>query len=149
MLRLSLPSKRNGIADVGLLFQLRLETFTPPRSLLAHFLWFQHKTFGLDDIEEQFAHQVGGRCVGLLQTRTKPFVASAVRNGNEKLVGELVIGMFAFDDVRAMIVVAAATINAAIGAQVVVIRGSVTGAAPFGAHQHHHITSMSAGKSLT
>lgn len=72
MLRLSLPSKRNGIADVGLLFQLRLETFTPPRSLLAHFLWFQHKTFGLDDIEEQFAHQVGGRCVGLLQTRTKP-----------------------------------------------------------------------------
>lgn len=73
-----------------------------------------------------------------------PLVTSAVRNGNEKLVGVLVVGAFAFDDVRAMIVMATAAINAVIGAQVVVTRSSVTGAAPFGAHQHHHITSMSA-----
>ena len=72
------------------LFPLVLRAFAPPRTLLANFLWFEHKTsvitncnfssinnlrekwffmfiiLDLNDIEEKFANQIGGGRVGLL-----------------------------------------------------------------------------------
>lgn len=59
-------SIRNRIAEVSSFFPFILRTLPPPRAFLANFLWFEHKTLDLNDVEEQFAHQVGGSRVSLL-----------------------------------------------------------------------------------
>ena len=60
-----------------------------------------------------------------------PLVARAVRYGNEQLVGVLVAGALAADGVGAVIVEAAAAIDALVGAQVRVAGRPVAGTAPF------------------
>ena len=66
---------------MGLLFPLELLARAPPRALLADLLGLEHETLRLDDVEEEFAHKIGRRRVGLLQARPeserkKPFVKS-------------------------------------------------------------------------
>jgi hypothetical protein len=56
---------------VSFLLPLGLLTGSPPGALLAHLFRLQHETFGLDNVEEQFAYKVGSCRVGLLQTRTE------------------------------------------------------------------------------
>jgi hypothetical protein len=48
-----------------------LQALPPPRPLHTQLLWLQHKTFGLNNVEEQFPYQIGWTRIGHLQARPK------------------------------------------------------------------------------
>jgi hypothetical protein len=48
-----------------------LEALPPPRPFHAQLLWFQHKTFRLYNVEEQFPYEISWTRVGHLQARAK------------------------------------------------------------------------------